>query len=176
MLPPRSPADASAYRIGPKETTQPGDQLRDILAAEGCQVSLAPDGLTVHGPATLRGVDLDLSGAGELTPVVAALCALADSPSTLRGIAHLRGHETDRLAALRTEINSLGGDVDETADGLVIRPRSLHGGSWHSSADHRMAQAAAVLGLVVDGIEVDDVAATSKTMPQFVDLWTGMLG
>ena len=160
----------------PESTTQPGDRLRDILTAMGCEVALDPGGVTVQGGATLRGVDLDLSEAGELTPVIAALCALADSPSTLRGIAHLRGHETDRLAALRTEINTLGGDVDETDDGLVIRPRPLHGGTWHSYADHRMAQAGALLGLAVDGIEIDNVATTSKTMPDFVELWTGMLG
>ncbi|MET0740067.1 MAG: 3-phosphoshikimate 1-carboxyvinyltransferase [Candidatus Nanopelagicales bacterium] len=160
----------------PEATSQPGDQLRAILPAMGCEVSLAADGLTVQGPTTLRAVDLDLSAAGELTPVIAALCALAESTSTLRGIAHLRGHETDRLRALRTELTSLGGDVTETEDGLVIRPRPLHGGTMHSYADHRMAQAAAVLGLLVDGIQIDDVATTSKTLPGFVGMWTRMLG
>lgn len=123
----------------------------------------------------MTGIDVDLRDAGELTPVVAALAALAGSPSRLRGIGHLRGHETDRLVALSTEINKLGGDVTEKANGLRIRPRALHGGVVATYDDHRMAMAAAVLGLVVPGIEVADVATTSKTLPGFVGVWESML-
>jgi 3-phosphoshikimate 1-carboxyvinyltransferase len=173
-------AAATAGRVHipdwPAATTQPGDRLPAILTAMGCEVSRGSDGVTVTGAESLRGVDLDLSDAGELTPVIAALCALASSPSTLRGIGHLRGHETDRLRALRAELDALGGAVDETDDGLIIRPRPLRGGTWHSYADHRMAQAGSVLGLAVDGIDIDDVATTAKTMPGFVDLWTEMVG
>jgi 3-phosphoshikimate 1-carboxyvinyltransferase len=120
-------------------------------------------------------VDIDLHDAGELTPTVAALAALAGGPSVLRGIAHLRGHETDRLAALRTELNGLGGDVTETEDGLAIRPAPLHGGDWHAYADHRMATAGAIIGLMVPGVRVDDIATTAKTIPDFPGLWNGML-
>ena len=101
---------------------------------------------------------------------------VGSTETVLTGIAHLRGHETDRLAALATEINGLGGDVTETADGLVIRPAPLHGGLWHSYADHRMATAGALIGLAVPGVEVDDIATTAKTLPQFVELWNAMLG
>jgi 3-phosphoshikimate 1-carboxyvinyltransferase len=118
-------------------------------------------------------VDIDMHDIGELTPTVAALAVFADGPSRLRGIAHLRGHETDRLAALAAELNALGGDVTETDDGLIIRPAPLHGGLWHSYADHRMATAGAIIGLAVPGIEIDDIEATAKTLPQFADLWTG---
>jgi 3-phosphoshikimate 1-carboxyvinyltransferase len=160
----------------PQYTTQAGDALRDLLDQMGCEVSLDRDGLTVHGTGELYGLDADLSGAGELTPVVAALAALADSPSHLRGVAHIRGHETDRLAALAREINGLGGDVTETADGLVVRPRALHGGVFATYADHRMATAGAVLGLRVPGVLVEDIGTTAKTLPGFPDLWTAMLG
>ncbi|TSD97330.1 3-phosphoshikimate 1-carboxyvinyltransferase [Skermania sp. ID1734] len=159
----------------PAQTTQAGDAIRDILNRMGVETELDAAGLTVRGPGRLTGIDVDLHDVGELAPTVAALAALADSPSWLRGIAHLRGHETDRLAALRTEINALGGNVDETADGLHITPRTLHGGRWHSYADHRMATAGAILGLRVDGIDVEDVETTAKTLPGFVSLWRRML-
>lgn len=159
----------------PHHTTQAGDALRDILDAMGGDVSLGRDGLTVRGPESIVGIDIDLHDAGELTPVVAALAALADSPSSLRGIAHLRGHETDRLAALATEIGRLGGDVQILPDGLHIRPAPLSPAVLETYADHRMAMAAAVLGLAVPGVQIVDVATTSKTLPDFTGMWTAML-
>ncbi|HEX3648094.1 MAG TPA: 3-phosphoshikimate 1-carboxyvinyltransferase [Pseudonocardiaceae bacterium] len=160
----------------PAATTQPGDAIRDILTAMGVTVGRDTTGLTVTGTGTLSGVDIDLHDVGELTPTVAALAALAEGTSRLRGIAHLRGHETDRLAALVTEINRLGGDAEETDDGLVIRPRDLHGGTWLAYADHRMATAGAVVGLRVAGVEVDDIGTTAKTLPDFPAMWSRMLG
>ena len=159
----------------PAVTTQPGDAIGDILERMGCVVTGTTAGLTVTGPPRLSGVDIDLHDVGELTPTVAALAALADGPSVLRGIAHLRGHETDRLAALVTEINGLGGDAAETADGLAIHPAGLHGGTWHAYADHRMATAGAIVGLVVPGVVVDDIATTAKTLPDFPAMWRTML-
>lgn len=161
--------------LWPAATTQPGDAIRDLLTDMGATVALDDSQLTVSGPERLRGIDADLHDIGELTPTIAALAALADSPSTLRGIAHLRGHETDRLAALSAEINALGGAVTETPDGLHIDPRPLHGGTWRSYADHRMATAGAIIGLVVSGVDVDDVETTAKTLPGFVTLWESML-
>jgi 3-phosphoshikimate 1-carboxyvinyltransferase len=159
----------------PAETTQPGDALRGLLAAMGAEVSHGPDGLTVRGAGEFRGLDADLHEVGELTPVLAALAALAGSPSRLTGIAHLRGHETDRLAALVAEINGLGGDVRELPDGLEIRPRELHGGVFHTYDDHRMVMAAAVLGLAVPGVEVENPGTVGKTLPDFTGLWASML-
>lgn len=160
----------------PRATTQPGDALRGLFEAFGARVDLDDDGLTVTGTGTLRGIDADLREVGELTPVLAAVCALATTPSHLRGIGHLRGHETDRLAALATELTRMGGQVSETDDGLVITPKPLHGTVFETYDDHRMATAAAVLGLVVPGVEVVDVATTGKTLPGFVGMWTALLG
>ncbi|MCD6638760.1 MAG: 3-phosphoshikimate 1-carboxyvinyltransferase [Nocardioides sp.] len=162
-------------RDWPTRTTQPGDELRSILSLMGCEVALGDDGLTVTGPERLEGVDLDLHDVGELTPVIAALCALARGPSHLTGIAHIRAHETDRLAALTAELTRLGADVDEHDDGLTIRPASLHGGVFHTYADHRMAHAAVVVGAAVDGVLVEDVATTSKTFPDFADAWENLV-
>ncbi|WP_026555456.1 3-phosphoshikimate 1-carboxyvinyltransferase [Arthrobacter sp. 35W] len=157
----------------PAGTTQVGDKWRDILVRFGATVELADGMLTVTGPATINGVEL--ADTSELAPSVAALCALATGPSRLSGIAHLRGHETDRLAALVAEINRLGGSAEETADGLIINPAPLHGGLFHSYEDHRMATAGAIIGLAVPGVEVEDISTTSKTMPQFPQLWADML-
>ncbi|WP_036529222.1 3-phosphoshikimate 1-carboxyvinyltransferase [Nocardia sp. CNY236] len=159
----------------PEVTTQPGDVIREILVRMGAEARVFDGVLSVHGPDRLAGIDIDLHDVGELTPTVAALAALADSPSTLRGIGHLRGHETDRLAALSTEINRLGGKVTETENGLEIVPAALYGGRWHSYADHRMATAGAILGLRVPGIEIEDIGTTAKTLPNFVTLWEQML-
>lgn len=160
----------------PARTTQAGDALRDLFAQMGATVTRSDAGLTVQGTGRIEGVDADLADVGELTPVLAAVCALASTPSRLRGIAHLRGHETDRLAALAREITRLGGHVEETDDGLAITPKPLRGGQFETYDDHRMATAAAVLGLVVPGVEVVDVATTAKTLPDFVAMWSAMLG
>jgi 3-phosphoshikimate 1-carboxyvinyltransferase len=161
-------------RDWPRRTTQAGDALREILTMMGGSVELTDEGLTVGGTGTLHGIDVDLHDVGELTPAVAAMCLAADSPSHLRGIAHIRGHETDRLAALATEFNSMGGHVTETEDGLTIRPAPLNGGRFRTYADHRMAHAAVILGLVVDGVTVQDIATTSKTFPDFAGAWTAL--
>ncbi|MHA7173645.1 3-phosphoshikimate 1-carboxyvinyltransferase [Arthrobacter monumenti] len=159
----------------PQTTTQGGDHWRHILTALGAEVRYEDNTLQVTGGASVNGVDLDLSEAGELAPTVAALSTLATGPSRLRGIGHLRGHETDRLAALVTEINRLGGDAAETSDGLTVTPAPLHGGVFHSYDDHRMATAGAIIGLAVDGVEVENIGTTAKTMPEFAQLWQQML-
>ncbi len=160
----------------PVRTTQPGDKLREIFTEMGGSCELTDLGLEFTGSGSIHGIEVDLGEVGELTPGIAAVAALADSPSTLRGVAHLRLHETDRLAALTKEIIELGGDVTETADGLHIRPRPLHGGIFHTYDDHRMATAGAIIGLAVPDVRIENVATTAKTLPDFPDLWTGMLG
>ncbi|GLZ29866.1 3-phosphoshikimate 1-carboxyvinyltransferase [Lentzea sp. NBRC 105346] len=160
----------------PAHTTQAGDAVRSILERMGCTVSLSEQGLTVRGPDRLSGVDIDLHDESELTPTVCALAALADGPSRVRGVAHIRGHETDRIAALVNEINGLGGAATETDDGLIIDPKPLRGGVWKAYADHRMATAGAIIGLVVPGVAVDDIGSTTKTIPDFPGMWTKMLG
>ncbi|NUR31480.1 MAG: 3-phosphoshikimate 1-carboxyvinyltransferase [Catenulispora sp.] len=159
----------------PHTTTQAGDALRGLLREMGARVELTKAGLTVSGGAGVHGLEVDLHDVGELTPTLAAIAALADSPSRFTGIGHLRGHETDRLAALAREINGLGGEVTEEPDGLVIRPRALHGGVFGTYDDHRLATAGAVLGLVVPGVEVENIATTGKTLPDFPAMWAAML-
>jgi 3-phosphoshikimate 1-carboxyvinyltransferase len=160
----------------PAATTQPGDALRDLLTAMGGAVERTPDGLSVRGTGRIAGIDADLRDVSELVPTVAALAALAATPSRLLGIGHMRGHETDRLAALATELDRLGGDVTELPGGLEIRPAPLHGGVFGTYDDHRLATAGAVLGLAVDGVAVENIATTGKTLPDFPARWARLLG
>ena len=159
----------------PQNTTQPGDQLREIFTQMGARVEFTSEGLTLTGGPAIHGIDIDLHDVGELTPSIAALAALADSPSHLRGIGHLRLHETDRLAALTREINSLGGNVVEEETALHITPAPLHGGTFHTYEDHRLATAGAVIGLVVPDVLVENVATTRKTLPDFPGLWNSLV-
>jgi 3-phosphoshikimate 1-carboxyvinyltransferase len=160
----------------PRTTLQDGEPLRDVLTRMGGVVTLSERGLTVRGTGTVHGIDVDLHNQGELSPVVAALATLADSPSTLRGVAHIRGHETDRIAALARELSALGASVAEHTDGLSIEPRPMKGTVFETYDDHLMAHAAAVLGLAVPGIILSDVACTAKTLPDFPALWSTMMG
>jgi 3-phosphoshikimate 1-carboxyvinyltransferase len=159
----------------PRVTSQPGEHLLTMLTEMGAEVERQDSAVTVHGTGQLHGIDTDLGDAPEIVTTAAALAALASTPSRFRGISHMRGHETDRLKALTDEVNRLGGDAEQTSDGLVVRPRPLHAGQVQTYADHRMATFAAVLGLRVRDIEIVDVETTAKTMPGFVDLWMGML-
>jgi 3-phosphoshikimate 1-carboxyvinyltransferase len=165
----------------PEQTTQVGAHLETLLPLFGGSARRDGGALVIDGGRGIRcglelpGVDIDLSLGGELAPVLVALAALASGPSRITGIGHLRGHETDRLAALAAEINGLGGDVTELDDGLEIRPAPLHGGEWKSYHDHRMAQAGAIIGLAVAGVEVDDIGTTAKTLPEFPQLWADLV-
>ncbi len=159
----------------PNQTTQVGNEFLNILPMMGASVKLEKNVLTIGSTGEIHGIDIDLSIGGELAPVIAALAAIADSPSQLRGIAHLRGHETDRLHALATEINRAGGKAVETSDGLIIEPSALHGCTWETYDDHRMATAGAIIGLRIPGIVVENIETTSKTMPEFATLWKEML-
>ncbi|MEV6298341.1 3-phosphoshikimate 1-carboxyvinyltransferase [Actinoplanes sp. NPDC051861] len=159
----------------PAESWQPVERLTELLAGLGAEVTRTADGLTVRGTGSLHGITADLSEVSELTPVVSALAALADGPSELRGVEHIRGHETDRIRALATELGKAGAEVTEFPDGLRITPRPLHSTTFETYADHRMAHAAAVIGLAVPGIELADVGCTSKTLPEFPELWAGLV-
>ena len=159
----------------PKKTAQPGDQLRNIFTQMGAKIEFVGSGLKIVGTGKIYGIDIDLHDVGELTPSIAAVAALADSPSSLHGIGHLRLHETDRLAALATELNALGGDVDEEESALHISPAPLHSGIFHTYDDHRLATAGAMIGLAIDGIDVENIATTQKTLPDFPGAWQEML-
>ena len=160
----------------PAVTTQPAAQILSILREMGADCVMGPDGLTVTGPPGLRGITADLADCSEMSMVLGALAALAGSPSVLTGIGHQRHQETDRLAALATEINALGGDATERPDGLEIRPRPLSSGRpFATYDDHRLVMAAAVLGLLVPGLVVENVATVGKTFPGFTSAWAAML-
>lgn len=162
----------------PQVSVQPSENILDLLTKAGATVHQGDSHLDVKGSIDgYQGFDVDLHEVGELAPSFAALAALAESGSVshLSGIAHLRGHETDRLAALTAEINGLGGHCDETTDGLTITATPLHGGVWHSYADHRMATAGAIVGLRTPGVEVEDIGTTAKTLPDFPGMWADML-
>jgi 3-phosphoshikimate 1-carboxyvinyltransferase len=168
----------------PNKTTQPGDQLREIFSKMGAQITFVNNGLKITGSGKIAGIDIDLHDVGELTPSIAAVAALANTPSTLRNIGHLRLHETDRLTALATEINKLGGEVHESPNNLIINPKPLGINSmskndpqlFNSYEDHRMATAGAIIGLAVKGVIVENIETTRKTLPDFPGLWHQILG
>lgn len=159
----------------PASSTQPGALLPEILSLLGARTSRRAGALSVAGTGRIAGVDLDLTAASELTPSLFALAAFADAPTTLHGIGHIRGHETDRIAALVANLRALGGEAEELPDGIRVVPRPLHGGVWKAHHDHRIATAGAIIGLRVAGVTVDDIGTTAKTMPQFPELWQRLL-
>ncbi|WP_460800533.1 3-phosphoshikimate 1-carboxyvinyltransferase [Microbacterium sp. GXF6406] len=160
----------------PLHSTQPGALLPEILQAMGAHVSRHSGIMTVRAGESIRGLDIDLSAASELSPTIVGLAAFADAPTTIRGIGHIRLHETDRIAALIANLTALGGEVEELPDGVRIIPRPLHGGAWHAYHDHRMATTGALIGLRTAGVVIDDIGTTAKTLPEFVLLWERMLG
>ena len=163
-------------RHWPLSTTQPGDQLRSIFTKMGAKLELNASSLTITGSGKIHGIDIDLGDVGELTPSIAAIASLATTPSALRGISHLRLHETDRLAALANEINNLGGSVIEGPGDLVIKPGKMNASQiWRSYEDHRMATAGAIIGLAVEGVIVENIETTQKTLSDFPGMWQGML-
>ena len=160
----------------PAHSTQPGHQLTEILSLLGGRVTRRGGAVTVASGAVIHGVDLDLSAVSELTPTLVGLAAFADGPSTFTGIGHIRGHETDRIAALVQNLRAVGCGAEELPDGIRVIPQPMHGGEWGAFHDHRLATTGALVGLRVPGVVIDDIGTTAKTMPQFVALWQGMLG
>jgi 3-phosphoshikimate 1-carboxyvinyltransferase len=159
----------------PLHSTQPGALLPEILQAMGAHVSRHSGTMTVRAGERIRGLDLDLSAASELSPTIVGLAAFADGPTTIRGIGHIRMHETDRIAALINNFAALGGEIEELPDGMRIIPRPLHGGAWGAYHDHRLATTGALIGLRVPGVVIDDIGTTAKTLPEFTQIWERML-
>lgn len=160
----------------PEHTTQVGAQLPELLSVFGATSSVADGSLVVEAVGgTIPGASLDMHTAGELSPTIIALGALASEPVEVTGIGHTRGHETDRICALIDNIEALGGRAVELPDGIRVEPAPLAGSAWRAYDDHRIATAGAVVGLRVPGVEVDDIGATAKTIPEFPELWAAML-
>lgn len=163
----------------PTHTTQPGALYPDVFTQLGATCTVDDGVMTVTSDGQLRGIDVDLSAAGEITPTIAALCTLAQGPSRITGIGHLRGHETDRLAAIAQAVQAIGGQCTAGDDWLEFGGRpadGFTGAVLESHEDHRMATFNAILGLAIDDITVMNVGTTSKTMPDFPDMWKAMLG
>ena len=159
----------------PAGSLQAGAATPAVLESMGASCHHDGDALVVRGSGDVSGIDVDLADNPELACVLAAVAAVASTPSRLRGIGHMRGHETDRLAALAAELGSLGAKVVEHEDGLEIAPAKMHGGVFHTYDDHRLAMAGAVLGLVVPGVQVENVDTTGKTYPGFAEQWRAMV-
>lgn len=159
----------------PAHSTQPGVLLATILHDMGARVSRRGGALTVSAGRVIHGIEIDLAPASELTPTIVGLAAFANDATTITGIGHIRGHETNRIEALVDNVRAVGGHAEELEDGIRIEPRPLHGGIWRAFHDHRMATTGALIGLGADGVVVDDIGTTAKTMPQFPQLWARML-
>lgn len=162
----------------PETSIQPGAMFLDIAQQMGAQIVRDDVGVSLFATGDLRAFDADLHAASELTPVVAALAALADGTSIIRGVSHIRGHETDRLKALATELSRLGVDATETEDGLRIvgsQRLSPPDAAFETYADHRMVHTAALLALRCPGLHVTDLECVSKTMPDFPARWNELI-
>lgn len=162
----------------PRITKQPGDQLRTIFAQMGASVAMMAGRLQLTGPAPdgILPLDMDMHDVGELVPTIAAVAAFATGTSAIRNIGQLRGHETDRLSAITTELERLGGKAWVEGDDLLIEPRPLHGATVHTYDDHRMATFAAIIGLRTEGVLVENIGTTAKTLPQFPQMWADLTG
>jgi 3-phosphoshikimate 1-carboxyvinyltransferase len=139
----------------------------DALAAMGAQVHESANGLTLVGPQELDGIEIDMNAISDTAPTLAAIASSARTPTLIKGVEHMRWKETDRIAAMATQLRAMGGDIEERRDGLLIRPRPLTSARVATYDDHRMAMSLAVAGLANQGVEIEDPACTSKTFPTF---------
>lgn len=162
-------------RDWPGDSLQPAGPVIDVFTQLGAHFEECDEGMMVTGAGTVNGIDVDLRDLGELVPTIAAVCALADGSSRLSGIGHIAGHETDRLAALVAGITGLGGSIRADNDSLTVVPAPLHGGHWRTYHDHRMATCGAILGAVVPGVLIQDIATTAKTFPAFPQTWGALI-
>ena len=142
----------------------------DVLARMGAEVTWHDDAVTVAAGARLVGVDVDMEPISDTVPTLAALAALAEGPTTIRGVGFIRAKESDRIAGPVAELRRCGVDAEATDDGMVIRPRPLRPATFETYRDHRMAMAFAVLGLVAPGMAVRDPGCVAKTFPGYWDL------
>ena len=146
----------------------------DVLSQMGCTVTFSGSGVTVHGPAQLHGLEVDMNAISDTAQTLAAIAPFADAPVTIRNIAHVRHKETDRIAAMVAELRRLGAKVEEFADGLRIEPGPMHGNIVQTYQDHRMAMAFAVAGLRTPGLVIADPTCTHKTFPDFFDRFASL--
>jgi 3-phosphoshikimate 1-carboxyvinyltransferase len=153
------------------QSLQPDLAIARVLESMGCNLVQTPDTTTVRGPnGPLRPVDVDLSGSPDGSLAVAVACLFADGPSVLRGLGSLRFKESDRLAALATEIERLGAGAGVAGDSLTITPAPLRGARIETHDDHRLAMSFGLVGLITEGIEIANPDVVSKTWPEYWDM------
>jgi 3-phosphoshikimate 1-carboxyvinyltransferase len=150
----------------PEKSLQGDVAFVDVLADMGCRVERCSSGITVHGR-PLHGIDTDMNDISDTVMTLAAVACFAEGPTTIRNVAHIRHKETDRIAALATELRKVGAEIQEFDDGLTITPKSLHGASISTYNDHRMAMSMSLIGLKVPGIVIENPGCTAKTYPDF---------
>lgn len=148
----------------------------DVLERMGCRVLREPDSITVQGPPSLRGIEVDMNAISDTVQTLAAIAPLASGPVVIRNVAHIRHKETDRIHALATELRRLGVVVDEFPDGLAIYPSLVRPGTVQTYDDHRMAMSFAVLGCRVPGITIENPGCVAKTFPDFFQRLAAALG
>jgi 3-phosphoshikimate 1-carboxyvinyltransferase len=158
-----------------RESPQGDVAFCDLLARMGCRVRFQADRLTVVG-GPLRGIETDMRAISDTVPTLAAVALFADGPTTIRGVAHIRRKESDRIGALATELRRLGAAVEEYDDGLRIVPGELHGATVDTYDDHRLAMSLALVGLATPGVIIKDPGCTAKTYPGFFADLAGLTG
>ena len=154
----------------PSDSLQGDACFIELLRRMGCRVKKGPGGVEACGPLVigrLRGIDADMSDMPDAVPTLAAVALFANTPTRIRGAAHLQVKESDRLAALAREITRLGGSCRETRDGLIIRPGPLRAASVRTYDDHRMAMAFALVGLRIPGVRIQNPTCVRKSFPDY---------
>jgi 3-phosphoshikimate 1-carboxyvinyltransferase len=157
----------------PEESLQGDLRFVDALEQMGCRVKSCSSGVTVHG-GPLRGIDIDMNAISDTVMTLGAVACFAEGPTTIRDVAHIRHKETDRLAALATELRKVGAQVDEFADGLTITPGPTRGAIIDTYNDHRMAMSLALVGLRTPGVVIRDPGCVAKTYPGFWRDWQAL--
>jgi 3-phosphoshikimate 1-carboxyvinyltransferase len=168
LLPQFGDDEMCGYPLRFTDDLQGDIRFVDRLVEMGCHVHRRQEGLQLTG-GPLRGIDADMNDISDTVMTLAAVACFAEGPTTIRNVAHIRHKESDRLAALATELRRVGAEVDEFADGLTITPRPLHGAEIETYNDHRMAMSMALVGLKVPGVVIKDPGCVAKTYPHFFD-------
>lgn len=140
----------------------------DCLASMGCGVAFEPGRITITG-GTLTGIDIDMNAISDTVPTLAVVALFASGPTTIRGVAHIRHKETDRIGDLARELRRLGASVEEFVDGLKITPAPLHGAQIETYNDHRMAMSFSLAALRVPGVFIKNPSCAEKTYPRYFD-------
>ncbi len=157
------------------ESVQGDIDFLSVLARMGCHLTSSPEGLTVAG-GPLRGIHMDMSAMPDLVPTLGVLAAFAEGETVVSGVAHLRHKESNRLAAVVTELQKMGVTAEETPDGLRIMGGTPRGAVIETYQDHRLAMSFAVAGLRAEGVVIQDPDCVAKSFPEFWEYFENLSG